>query len=207
MMTAGKMTTAFGSTVAGVAGSTSLAFAAMAAGSTLAIASILNVAKDYETAFVGVRKVLEGTEADFAKLSRGIRDMAKEIPLTTEEIASIAQTAGQLGIAREDILDFTRVMADLGVATTMSSEEAATALARFANITGMSMNDIERLGSVVVHLGNNLATTEKEIVEMGQRLAGAGNQIGLTESQILAFAGALSSVGKHICPVVKKFAA
>lgn len=164
MMTAGKMTTAFGSTVAGVAGSASLAFAAMAAGTTAAIAGVVKVASNYETAFVGVRKVLEGTEADFAKLSRGIRDMAKEIPLTTEEIASIAQTAGQLGIAREDILDFTRVMADLGVATTMSSEEAATALARFANITGMSMNDIERLGSTVVHLGRVISPVMQKCV-------------------------------------------
>src|SRR5690606_7331702 len=51
------------------------------------------------------------------------------------------------------------------------------------------------LGSAIVALGNNLATTEADIVAMGQRLAGAGKQIGLSEAEMMSFAGALASVG------------
>ena len=121
--------------------------------------------------------------------------MAKQLPASAAEIAGVAEAAGQLGIKTENILGFTRVMIDLGVSTNLSADQAATALARLANITGMSQNDFDRLGSTIVDLGNNLATTEAEIVEMGLRLAGAGSQIGLTEAQIMSFAGALSSVG------------
>ncbi|WP_225221007.1 phage tail tape measure protein [Bacillus norwichensis] len=152
-------------------------------------------ASEFETAFAGVRKTVDATEDQFAELKQGIRDMAKELPASANEIAGVAEVAGQLGIKRKDILKFTRVMVDLGVATNMSSEEAATALARLANITQMPMKNIDRLGATVVDLGNNLATTESEIVDMSLRLAGAGSQIGLTEDQIVAFAGALSSVG------------
>ena len=150
---------------------------------------------EFESAFAGVRKTVNATEAELAVLSDGIRNMAKEIPAAATEIAGVAEAAGQLGIETGAILGFTRTMVDLGEATNMSATDAATALARLANITQMPQSEFDRLGSVVVALGNNLATTESEIVEMGLRLAGAGKQVGLSEAQILSFAGALSSVG------------
>ena len=54
---------------------------------------------------------------------------------------------------------------------------------------------MSNLGSAIVELGNNYATTEAEIVEMSMRLAGAGRQIGLSEGQVLGLATSLSSVG------------
>lgn len=152
-------------------------------------------AMDYESAFAGVRKTVDATEEELAELSKGIREMAKVLPASATEIAAVAEAAGQLGIETENILEFTRTMIDLGEATNLTAEQAATQFARFANIVGMSQKDFDRLGSTVVALGNNFATTEAEIVEMGMRLAGAGAQIGLTEAQIMAFATALSSVG------------
>ena len=77
----------------------------------------------------------------------------------------------------------------------MTADEAATSLARFANITGKATDDYGRLGSVIVDLGNNFATTESEIVAMGMRLASAGKLAGLTEPEIMALAAAMSSVG------------
>lgn len=158
-------------------------------------AASFKAASDYESAFAGVRKTTDATEAEFKELSDGIRDMAKEMPAAATEIASVAEVAGQLGIKKENILQFTETMVKMGVATNMTSEEAATDLARLANITQMPMENINKLGSSVVDLGNNLATTEGEIVSMSLRLAGAGAQIGMSEADILGLAGALSSVG------------
>lgn len=150
---------------------------------------------DFESAMAGVRKTVDATDAEFAKIEAGIRQMSKRLPQSAVEIAGVAEAAGQLGIAVPNILSFSEVMVGLGTATNMSSEQAATALARLANITQMPQTEFDRLGSTVVALGNNLATTEAEIVEMGLRIAGAGRTIGLTESEILGLAGALSSVG------------
>lgn len=158
-------------------------------------AAVLAVGSDFESAFAGVKKTVNATEQELEQFRQGILEMSKTIPLAATEIAGIAEAAGQLGIQNENLLAFTRTMADLGVATNMTSDEAATSLARFANIVGMSQDNFDRLGSTIVDLGNNLATTESEIVSMGMRLAGAGAQIGLSESQIMGMAGALSSVG------------
>src|SRR5690625_6244593 len=86
-------------------------------------------------------------------------------------------------------------MLGLVEATNMPADQAATSLARFAIIVQMPQESFAPLGSTIVELGNNLATTEGEIVEMGLRIAGAGNIVGLTEPQIMGFAGTLSSLG------------
>ena len=155
----------------------------------------LKASIDFESAFAGVRKTVDATEEEFKMLEKGIRDMSKRMPQSASEIAQVAEAAGQLGIETKNILGFTETMVMLGDATNMTSEQAATALARLANITRMPQSEFDRLGSTIVALGNNLATTEAEIVEMGLRLAGTGAQVGLTEAQILALAGAMSSVG------------
>lgn len=150
---------------------------------------------EFESAFAGVTKTVDGTAAELDGIKQGIRDMAMELPASREEISNVAAAAGQLGIETPRILDFTRVMIDLGVSTSLSAEEGATALARFANITQMSQDNFSNLGSSIVALGNNMATTETEIADFALRIAGAGMQVGLTEPQILAIGAALSSVG------------
>lgn len=150
---------------------------------------------DFEDAFTGVEKTVDGTAEQMEELKQGIRDMAKEIPSTTTEISAVAEAAGQLGIKTEDILSFTKVMIDLGNSTNLSAEEAASSLAKFANVTKMSAKDYDKLGSTIVALGNNFATTEADIVAMATRLAATGELAGLSQSQILSLATAMSSVG------------
>ncbi len=158
-------------------------------------ATSLTAAIEYESAFAGVRKTVEATESEFENLSTGIRDMAKDVPMAATELAGLAESAGQLGISTENILGFTRTIADLGVATNIVGQEGAAQIARFANVVGMSQTDFDRFGSSIVALGNNFATTEAEILAMSTRLAGAGSQIGMSEADILGLATALSSVG------------
>ncbi|WP_070043701.1 phage tail tape measure protein [Streptococcus agalactiae] len=196
---AGKKMKSFGDSVSGVgAAFTKGVTAPIVAGAGYA----LKAAIDYEDAFAGVKKTVDEVKDSNGKvvysydmLSKGIRQMAKEIPASTTEISHVAEAAGQLGIKTKDVLGFTRVMIDMGKSTNLSSEEAATALARFANITQLDPSKYSNLGSSIVELGNNFATTEKEIVEMGLRLAGTGKVVGLTDPQILGLATAMSSVG------------
>ena len=158
-------------------------------------ASCAQASMDFESAITGVAKTTDLTDEELAAMSDSIKALSTEIPATTEEIAAVTEAAGQLGIQKDALLDFTEIMTMLGTATNMTADEAATSLARFANITGMATDNYGRLGSVIVDLGNNFATTESEIVAMGTRLASAGKLAGLPEPEIMALAAAMSSVG------------
>ena len=149
----------------------------------------------YESAFTSVRKTVNATEEEFAALSDEIKGMSTEIATSADDIAEVVAIAGQLGIGTDYLTTFARTMIDLGNSTDIVASEAASTLAKFANITNMDQSLFGNLGSTLVQLGNNFATTESSIMMMAMRLAAAGHQVGLSEAQILGFATALSSVG------------
>lgn len=159
----------------------------------------LKAAIDYESAFAGVKKTVDGTPQQFEKLSASIRNMAKEMPASATEIAAVAEAAGQLGVPIGSIEGFTKTMINLGVSTNLSAEEAATSISKIGNIMQVSGDDLDswsaKFGAAVVGLGNNFATTESDIVQMSNRLAASGKLAGLTMPEILGLATAMSSVG------------
>lgn len=163
--------------------------------SSAGLTASLKTAIDFEDAFAGVIKTVDATDEQIEELRKGIIAMSTELPASTTEISSVTEAAGQLGIQADNILSFTKTMIDLGESTNLTADEAASQLAKFANIMQMSQKDFDKLGSTIVDLGNNFATTESDIVEMAMRLAGAGKQVGLTEGEVLGLATALSSVG------------
>ena len=165
------------------------------AASVGALGLATKAAMDWESSWAGVQKTVDGTAPQMEALEAGLRGMARELPSSHAEIAAVAEAAGQLGIETPNVLGFTRTMIDMGEATNMSADEAATSLARFMNVMGTSQTEVGRLGASVVGLGNNFATTESEIVAMSQRLSGAGAQAGLTEGDVMGMAAAMSSVG------------
>ena len=151
---------------------------------------------DFESSFTSVRKTVDATEAQFDQLAATSKRMSTEVAAGTDEINEVMASGGQLGVATEHLSDFTRVMIDLGNSCEdLNAGDAATTIAQFANIMGTSQSQFSNIGSTLVDLGNNFATTEKPIMEMAHRMAGAGKQVGLTEAQVLGFAAALSSVG------------
>ncbi len=150
---------------------------------------------DFESAFTSVRKTVDATEAEYDALAASVKQMSTEVATSAGNIAEVMANAGQLGIQNDYLVDFTRTMIDLGNSTDIVADEAATAIAQFANITKMAQSDFGRFGAALVDLGNNFATTESAIMNMATRLGAAGAQVGLTQSQILGFATALASVG------------
>lgn len=164
------------------------------AGITTGLVASVHVGSEFESAFAGVKKTVNASNAELEQMRDSIRGLAKEMPSTAAELSAIAESAGQLGIYNENIMGFTRTMADLDVSTDLG-DSAAADFAKFANITGMDQGLFRNMGSSVVALGNNMATQESNIVDMSMRIAAAGDQIGLSEANILGYSAALSSVG------------
>lgn len=157
---------------------------------------------DFEDSFAGVKKTVDATPEQLAKIKQGIIDLSTTgidgrgaIPQTTTELNELAAAGGQLGISQENIVDFTEVMAQMGSATNLVGEEGAATLARFQNVMGVGQNEIRNIGSAIVDLGNHSATTESEIAEMALRMGKYGSSVRMSAADVLGYSAALSSLG------------
>lgn len=202
----GSAMTNFGNTLQTVGGKMTGLGNTMTVGVTAPIVAgvgaVVKSAMSWESAFAGVKKTNDevvdsngNVVYSYADLESGLRGLTAQLPASHEEIAGVAEAAGQLGIKSQDVVSFTKTMIDMGESTNLSAEDAASAIAKIANITGLTSDEYQRFGSSVVALGNNFATTESDIVSMANRLAASGTLAGLTNQEILGLATAMSSVG------------
>lgn len=150
---------------------------------------------EFESAMTGVAKTTEMSDTELAQMAEEIKTLSTEIPITTTELANVAEVAGQLGIAKDDLMDFSTVMSMLGTATTMTADDAATLLAQMASITQMDPAYYSNLASAIVDLGNNYSTTEQKITDMAQGIAASANLAGMSEADMVALAAAVTSLG------------
>ncbi len=147
----------------------------------------------FETGMAGVQRTVGGSQQFLSDMGESFKEMSTEIPITTESLSGIATTAGQLGVAQKDVESFTAVMAQLDTTTDLTADSAATMLAQFSNITGVTQYD--RLGAVVADLGDATATTASKVVEMSQGMAAAAHLAGMGATDIMGISAAVGSLG------------
>ena len=158
------------------------------------VKSIWRAGLEFESSFAGIRKTIEATNEEFEILSKWMRRLAKEIPINVNELNKIGEIGGQLWVAKEDLIDFTRTIALIWASTDLTTEGAATQFAKFANAMWEPLSKIWLMASAVVQLWNNFAVQEPQLLDFAQRLAGAGKIAGFTADEIFALSATLASV-------------
>jgi len=181
------------------------ATAAVAGGVALAVGAVGSTFKtatdefiSYESALADVRKPTGFTVEETAKLGDDLIEMSKRIPLAAEELATIAATAGQLGLGGEGadaIVEFTEVVAKFAAVTDLTAAEAATSFAQVSNVMKLPIENAEALGSVFNELSNSSTATARDLVDLSLRMGGAAEQFGLSIEDVAAISATLRDMG------------
>ena len=168
-----------------------------AVGSIMAISKPISSAIDFESSMADVKKVVDFSGADdVKKFADGLMKMSREIPLSVNELAQITASGGQLGIAKENLMDFTTTAAKMGVAFDMSAKEAGDNMATMMNIFGMDVKRVGELGDTINHISNNSAATANKIVNALGRIAGNAKDFGLSADAASGLASSFIALGK-----------
>lgn len=178
-----------------VKGFMSLGSMATAVGTS--ITSMAQPAIKFESAMADVKKVVDfKTPEGFKNLSKDILELTRTLPMTAEELAAITASGGQLGVAEQDLKEFTTTIAKMSVAFDMSAEQSGDSMAKLANVYKIPISKIGNLGDAINELSNSSPAKASDIVNTLGRIAGVSKDFGLTENAAAALANTFISLGK-----------
>lgn len=156
---------------------------------------LITASAQYETAFTAVERTSGVTGDAVGKLRDDFLQLAREIPQTFAEISNIGARGAQLGVATDQLDDFTKVVAQfVATSDTVTLDQAVEAFGRISNLLGDT--DFNRIGSAITLVGVNAAATEAQIVRTTQELAPFATAVGMSTEGVIALATALGSLGQ-----------
>jgi TP901 family phage tail tape measure protein len=169
-------------------------FAGLAGGvGTLALP--VQRAIEFEKSFAGVKKVIDGTDAEINKLRKDLIDMTAVVPKTASELNAIAESGAKMGVALKDLTQYTMIVSKASVAFDMSAEETGDAFGKIASQLGYSIPQLEKYGDIVNHLADTTASDARNIIDITKRTAGAFSSLNFDTGTIVglsAFADQMS---------------
>ncbi len=154
------------------------------------------IAIRFESSMADVKKTVGGTKDEIRELGNEIRQMSYTIPTAADDLAKIAATGGQLGIASQDIGKFTEVTSKMATAFDMSAEAAGDSIGKIKNVYQLTIPEVEGLGDAVNQLGNTTAARERDIINVMLRVGGTAKQFGLADEAIAALSASMLSLGR-----------
>ena len=159
--------------------------------------ALVKPAIEFESAMADVRKVVEFKDgaAGLQAMGKSIKELSREIPISQAGLAAIVAAGGRMGIAEDDLLSYTRTVAKMSTAWEMPPEIAGESMGKIANIMGLSINQIERVGDAINSLDDSSTAKASEIVDVLKRTGGVAKQFGLTTQQAAALSTAMLDLG------------
>jgi TP901 family phage tail tape measure protein len=188
------------------AGSTMTAMNAL--GGVAAVATAVGFAKaagaalEWDDSMAGVRRTVELSNDELAnadeiygEIESDLLGLAKTIPISTQELAKMAETAGSLGVATDEISEFARVTSMLAeISDDLTPDATARAFGTLRTTMGLTEDELNNVASAIVKLGISGASTEAEILSMAERASGAFGSLDIPIEELLAWSAAMANV-------------
>jgi TP901 family phage tail tape measure protein len=150
----------------------------------------------FEEAMVGVAKTTGMAGAELDGLGKDLLALSAKLGMSQQELAGIAEAAGQLGIqGRANLAAFTETVAKVAATSDLTAEEAAVSMAKVGNAFRLPIEQAEKLASTLNELGNTTTAGVRQLVQTLGNIGGAAAAIGFTVDQVAALGATLIDTG------------
>ncbi|MFM5429430.1 phage tail tape measure protein [Aeromonas veronii] len=168
------------------------------------VASPVVMAASFETAMLGVAKQVDGARDSSGKLTavyyemgKQIQQLGREIPLATNEIADMVTAGSRMGVARDQLIDFTRTSAMMADAFELPAGELADNMGKIAGLFKIPIPAIGELADSINYLDDNAISKGGDIIEFLTRTGGVASAVKVTGQEMAALGSALLTLGER----------
>lgn len=168
-------------------------------------AETARAAMEFENSMADVAKVVDGLKdssgqatAEYAKMSQGILDLSKKLPMTAEDISTIVASAGQAGIARKDLLQFAEDATKMGIAFDVTAEQAGDWMAQWRTALKLNQGEVVNLADQINYLGNTSSEKASKLANIVSRVGSLGQIAGLSAGQVAALGAATTGIEPEV---------
>lgn len=177
-------------------------FDAVALGATAATPIVK--AAQFETAMLGVAKQVDGARDSSGKLTKVYYDMGKqiqmlgrEIPLATNELADMVTAGARMGVAKDQLIDFTRTAAMMADAFELPAGELADNMGKIAGLFKIPIPAIGQLADSINYLDDNAISKGGDIIDFLTRTGGVASAVKVTGQEMAALGSTLLTLGER----------
>jgi len=168
------------------------------------VASPVVMAARFETAMLGVAKQVDGARDSSGKLTsvyyemgKQIQQLGREIPLATNEIADMVTAGSRMGVARDQLIDFTRTSAMMADAFELPAGELADNMGKIAGLFKIPIPAIGELADSINYLDDNAISKGGDIIEFLTRTGGVASAVKVTGQEMAALGSTLLTLGER----------
>lgn len=162
-------------------------------------AASVKTAMSFETAMAEVNKTADFvTEDGLGNLRKELEDLSKVMPLAFEELADIAASGGQMGIAGENLAQFTETIAKMGIAFDISAGQAAESMGFIASAYQVPIEKLGEVGDAINEVSNNSGATADKTIDFMLRTGAAANNMHIAAEATAAMGAAIIDAGGSV---------
>ena len=156
-----------------------------------------NTVLEFDRQLIAVEKTTNMTDSEINLFKEDVVSLGVELKgISIQGLLKASEVAGQLGIkGRDNILKFSKVVQQLGLTSDIIGDESVRNFAKFIEVSTDTVENADRLGSVITQLGNNFATTENQILKNSTEIQKALAIYDATAQGVLGLGAATSALG------------
>lgn len=168
---------------------------------TASVLAPVRSAAAFETAMLGVAKQVEGardaggnlTPVYFA-MAKQVQQLGREIPIATNELADMVAAGARMGVAKDELIGFTRTAAMMADAFEMPAGPLADDMGKIAGLFHIPIPRIGELADAINHLDDKSQSSGAGIIDVMRRIGGMAQTLKMPARE----AAALGSTFLHL---------